>query len=106
MRFLNLYYVYDKLEQKCITTILPASSHLTAALGFMNAYIKNKENKIPYKNLSLKCCGKLKVLENGEYVQEIGYDEFYLDGKDVIEFIRQQINENGLDDGFIDEEDE
>lgn len=104
MKYLNLYYVYDKLECKCITNVIPASSHLTAALGFMNAYIKNKESKIPYKNLSLKCCGKLKVTENGEYIQDIGYDEFCLDGKDVVEYIRAQINENGLDDGFIDEE--
>ena len=104
MKNINLYYVFDKLENKTITTVLPASSHLTAALGFMNAYIKNKESKIPYKNLSLRCCGKLLVLENGEYKQDVDYDKFELDGKDCIEFIRSQIQENGLDDGFLDEE--
>lgn len=106
MKTLNLYYVYDKVGETTVTSVIPASSHLTAALGFRNAYITNKENKLNYKNLKLKCCGSLDIQFNGELRQSETFPDFSLDGGEVIEYIRDQINEKGLDDGFLDDEEE
>ena len=106
MKTINMYYVKDMVEEKCITTLLPASNHLTACLGFRNAYITNTENKIPYKNLKMICCGQFLVNENGEYTQDVSYPHWELSGSEIIGFIREQIADKGLDDGFLDEEDD
>ena len=106
MKTINLYYVLDRLNNTAITSIIPASEHLTACLGFRNSYILNKENKIPYKNLSLVCCGQLNVLENGAYKQNVSYEDWSISGSEVIDFIREEIANRGLDDGFLDEEDD
>lgn len=106
MKTINLYYVYDGINERAITSVIPSSSHLVAALGFRNSYITNKENKIPYKNLKLVCCGKLIVQENGCFKQDVSYEDWKLNGDEVISYIRQEIADRGLDDGFLDEEDE
>lgn len=106
MKNLYLYYVYDKVGETAVSSVIPASSHLTACLGFMNAYIKNKESKLSYKNLKLVCCGSLDIQFSGEMRQSETFPDFKLDGSEVIGYIKEQMLAKGLDDGFIDEEDE
>lgn len=106
MKTINLYYVLDRINDRSITQVIPASSHLTACLGFRNSYIVNKENKIPYKNLKLVCCGRLLVTENGGFKQDVSYEDWDINGSEVIDYIRQEISNRGLDDDFLDEENE
>ena len=104
MKKLNLYYVFDNVGETVVTGVIPASSHLTAALGFRNAYIQNKKSELNYKNLTLVCCDTLQVDDKGEYHRADSVDQFILDGNKIIDFIREQIQAKGLDDEFLDEE--
>lgn len=57
MKKLCLYQVFDNIGQSAITSIIPSTNDLTAALGFRNAYIKEKDpqkNPFGFKTLDLK----------------------------------------------------
>lgn len=45
MRTVNLYYVYDNINELAITSLIPAANDLVAAIGFRDSYITNEEYK-------------------------------------------------------------
>lgn len=103
MRKINLYYVYDTINETSITGIIPVNNHLTAALGFRDSYIKNKKNMINYQQLELRQFGVVEVNENGEF-GNIKNEGYVLPGKEVMEFISGEMKSRGIDDVFDEEE--
>lgn len=108
MKKLNLYQVYDNVGQSAITSIIPAVNDLTAALGFRNAYIQEKnpqKNPYQYKALDLKKVAELEVDESGIVVSCIPA-KWTIAGNEVMNFIQQEMQRLGVDDFILDDEKE
>lgn len=106
MKKLNLFYVYDNIGCTAITGIIPANNYLTAALGFKNAYVDNKDKKTNpynYKGLTLVCIGDVNVDSDGAmtFGEKITWE---MSGKDIIDFINDEFKARGMDDEFVNEE--
>lgn len=103
MKKINLYYVYDTINETAVTSVIPISNHLTAAIGFRDSYIKNKKSPYNYQQLILRQFATLDVNQDGEFgnVKNEGWE---LPGKDVMVFITSELKERGIDDIFEEEE--
>lgn len=108
MKKLNLYQVFDNVGQSAITTIIPAVNDLTAALGFRNAYIQEKnpqKNPYQYKALDLKKVAELEVDESGIVVSCLPA-KWTITGNEVMNFIQEEMQRLGVDDFILDDEKE
>ena len=103
MRNINLYYVFDTINETAVTGIIPVNNHLTAALGFRDSYIKNKKSPYNYQQLLLRQFGTVDVNENGEY-GNVQNDCWEIPGKEIMEFISSELKARGIDDTFDEEE--
>lgn len=108
MKKLNLYQVFDNVGQSTITSIIPASNDLTAALGFRNAYIQEKnpqKNPYKYKALDLKKVAELEVDESGLVISCLPA-KWTIAGSEIMNFIQSEMQRLGVDDFLLDEENE
>lgn len=105
MKTLNLYYVYDTINETSVTGPIPVNNHLTAAIGFRDSYIKNKKSPYNYQQLQLVYFGFLNVDENGEFsINTQSVEIKRLSGKEVMEYISSELKARGIDDLFDEEE--
>ena len=108
MKQMRLYQVFDNVGQTAITGIIPAANHLTACLGFRNAYIQEKDpNKNPYhyKALDLICVAVLELDEYG-IVKKVSEADWRTTGADVMKFIQDEMAARGVDDFIVDDDEE
>ena len=108
MKKLNLYQVYDNVGQEVITNVIPSASDLTAALGFRNSYILEKDkrkNPYQYKALDLKKVAEMEIDESG-LVVSCQPAKWTITGGMVMDFIQAEMKELGVDDFLLDEETE
>ena len=108
MKKLNLYQVFDNVGQSAITSIIPAVNDLTAALGFRNAYILEKnpqKNPYQYKALDLKKVAELEVDDSGIVVSCLSA-KWTIAGNEVMNFIQEEMQRLGVDDFILDDEKE
>lgn len=108
MKKLSLYQVFDNVGQSAITSIIPAVNDLTAALGFRNAYILEKnpqKNPYQYKALDLKKVAELEVDESGIVVSCLPA-KWTIAGNQVMSFIQEEMQRLGVDDFILDDEKE
>lgn len=108
MKKLNLYQVFDNIGQSAITSIIPTVNDLTAALGFRNSYIQEKnpqKNPYQYKALDLKKVAELEVDESGIVVSCLPA-KWTIAGNEVMNFIQQEMQRLGVDDFILDDEKE
>lgn len=112
MKTQGFYQVFDNVGGTAITGLIPAQNRLTAALGFRNAYMMDKDvTKNPYiktyKALELREVTIADVYEDGSlYVHQSGNDYWTLKGSDVIEFIQEEMKARGVDDFILDDDKE
>lgn len=115
MKTTAFYQVFDNVGGMAITGLIPAQNRLTAALGFRNAYMVEKDfNKNPYaktyKALELIEVTFADINEDGTYfVHESPADmanNWTLKGSDVISFIQQEMANRGVDDFILDDDKE
>lgn len=105
MKTLNLYYVYDTINETAVTGIIPVNNNLTAALGFRDSYIKNKKSPYNYQQLQLVHFGFVEVDENGCFTMPTQVcAPWVLPGKEVIGYITSELKDRGIDDIFDEEE--
>lgn len=106
MKKLELFYVYDTINECAITSVIPQNNLLTAALGFRDAYIKNKKSPYNYQQLELVNFGWLDVdVNTGELHQGCNVTaETRLSGKEVMNYIADELKKRGIDDVFDEEE--
>lgn len=105
MKRLELYYVFDAVGNCAITSVIPVSNALTAALGFRDSYIKNEKSPYNYKGLRLIHCGNLDVDENGNmFISEDQSRHDVIAGKDIMTFISAEMAALGIDDAFVEDE--
>lgn len=102
MRTLNLYYIYDNINECAITTIIPAANDLVAAIGFRDTYIKGKDKR-PYTAYDLVRFGVVDVDEDGQYhiTKLCNIDRIV--GRDIMNFISDEYKKLEIDDDFIEE---
>lgn len=111
MKTTGFYQVFDNVGGTAITGLIPAQNRLTAALGFRNAYMMEKDiNKNPYsktyKALDLIEVTIADVNDDGTmYIHQSGTDNWTLSGKDVINFIQEEMSARGVDDFILDDDD-
>lgn len=103
MKKLNLYYVYDTINEIAVTGIIPLDNHLTAALGFRDSYIKNKKSPYNYQQLMLKMFATVEINQDGEY-GNVKNDGWILPGKEIMDYIASELKARGIDDVFDEEE--
>lgn len=106
MKKLGLYQVYDNVAGECITGIIPATNNLTAALGFRNAYIKEKDpvkNPYQYKALELRKVAVLDLDDNG-LVKNVMNDTWSKEGGSIMNFISEEMQARGVDDFIVDDD--
>lgn len=103
MKTLNLYYVYDTINETSVTGIIPVSNHLTAALGFRDSYIKDKKSPYNYQQLQLKQFATVEINLDGEY-GNVKNEGWVLSGKEVMDYITSELKARGIDDLFDEEE--
>lgn len=103
MKKINLYYVYDTINETAVTGIIPINNHLTAAIGFRDSYIKNKKSPYNYQQLLLRQFATVELNENGEY-GNVKNDGWQIPGKEIVDFILDELKARGIDDTFDEEE--
>lgn len=103
MKNLNLYYVYDTINETSVTGIIPVNNHLTAALGFRDSYIKNKKSPYNYQQLEIKQFATVEINQDGEF-GNVKNDGWVLPGKEVMNYIASELKARGIDDIFDEEE--
>lgn len=110
MKTMSFFQVVDRVGGCAITQLIPAQNRLTAALGFRNAYIQEKDpqkNPYGYKALDLVEVAIADVQEDGLlYIHQSPAEMWSLSGKDVIDFITQEMKNRGVDDFILDDEKE
>lgn len=110
MKTMGFYQVIDHVGGCAITQLIPATNRLTAALGFRNAYMLEKDktkNPYQYKALELVEIGIADLNEDGTmYLHQSPADPWSLPGKDVIEFIKSEMATRGVDDFILDDDKE
>lgn len=106
MKKLELFYVFDTINECAVTGVIPVNNLLTAALGFRDSYIKNKKSPYNYQQLELVNFGWLDVdVNTGELHQGCNVvAETRLPGKEVMDYIANELKARGIDDNFDDEE--
>lgn len=110
MKTMCLFQVYDNVGQTFITNIIPSANRLTAALGFRNSYIQEKDPaKNPYarayKALELVEVAVCDVLDNGQFTN-FKQSDWTCKGSEIIELIRDEMAARDVDDFILDEENE
>lgn len=106
MKSISLFQVFDNIGQRYITEPIPCVNKLTAALGFFNSYIKEKDkNKNPFsfKALRLDCLCTFETDSIGKWHSPVMSD-WSCDGKDIKNFISSEMAALGVDDFFDSEE--
>lgn len=99
-----VYGVRDFVNKVSIVDFVICNNDLTAALGFYNSFIKQKNpNVVSYKMLELYCLGGLH--------DDDGKNDFYTlpeyftcKGSDIVDFIQSEYDRLGIDDDFVEEE--
>lgn len=107
MKKLELFYVYDTINECAITSVIPVNNLFTAALGFRDTYIKNKKSPYNYQQLELVNFGWLSVdVNTGELSQpdDVKWEETRLPGKEIMDYIANELKVRGIDDNFDEEE--
>lgn len=102
---MNLYYVYDNINECAITSIIPAANDLVAAIGFRDAYIKSKDKK-PYTAYDLVRFAKVDVDEDGQFFVNQPGEVKRLTGREVMVFISNELKKLDVDDDFVEENEE
>lgn len=108
MKTIRLYQVFDNVGQTTITNIIPAANNITAALGFRNAYIAEKDplkNPYHYQALDLICVAQLEIDENG-LVTKVTEAEWKKEGSSIMQYIKDEMAARGVDDFILDDEEE
>lgn len=108
MKTMELYQVFDNVGMTTITGILPAANKLTAALGFRNAYILEKnpqKNPYQYKALDLIKVANLELNDDGLVVKATSA-EWSISGSEIMNFIQDEMKARGVDDFILDEDEE
>lgn len=112
MKTTAFYQVFDNVGGMAITGLIPAQNRLTAALGFRNAYMLEKDktkNPFQYKALELVEVTIADILDDGTlYIHQSPdmIDRWSISGKDIISFIQEEMKERGVDDFILDDEKE
>lgn len=112
MKTTGFYQVFDNVGGVAITGLIPASNRLTAALGFRNAYMMEKDlQKNPYarsyKALDLIEVTIADVNDDGTlFIHQSGNDNWTISGRDIIEFIQDEMKNKGVDDFILDNDKE
>lgn len=110
MRTINLYYVYDNINEMAITNFIPAANDLVAAIGFRDSYITNEEYKKKgnFKALDLVRFAQLDITEDGEFFvndSNIQFNEVKrFQGNEIMNFIKDKMIELGIDDNIVEEQ--
>ena len=100
---IQLYYVRSITDNCIISPMIPQMNDLTAAIGFAQAYIKEKDplkNPYDYKELELvrfavieSTIGEMAVTTTTKHV---------LKGSQVFDFVNEAMKKRGIDDFFVD----
>lgn len=110
MKTMGFYQVIDNVGGCAITQLIPAQNRLTAALGFRNAYMLEKDpkkNPYQYKALELVEVTIADVQDDGMlYIHQSPQDMWSISGKDIIEFIETEMKNRGVDDFILDDDKE
>lgn len=107
MKKLGLYYVFDRIDDTAITPVITSTNDLTAALGFRNAYIANKQTKLNYQSLQLVHFGQVFVDEEGRFTVDVDFkDKSIIQGSDIMTFIQSEMTARGIKDDFLEEDKE
>lgn len=110
MKTLGFYQVIDNVGGCAITQLIPAQNRLTAALGFRNAYMLEKDpakNPYQYKALELIEVTIADIQDDGMmYVHQSPSEMWSISGKDIINFIQDEMKERGVDDFILDDDKE
>lgn len=106
MKKLELFYVFDTINECAVTGVIPVNNLLTAALGFRDTYIKNKKSPYNYQQLVLVNFGYLDVDANTGELYQPGKSGTVskLPGKEIMEYIATELKARGIDDDFDEEE--
>lgn len=103
MNKIQLYYVKSRTENCVISPMIPCSNDLTAAVGFANAYIKEKDpikNPYDYRELDLI---RFAVIDESPDAMNISTTTHHvLKGSEVFDFVNDAMKKRGIDDYFID----
>lgn len=110
MRTVNMYYVYDNVNEIAITNFIPSPNDLSAAINFRDIYINGEEMKkrgINYKALDLVRFGQVDISQDGElFINEnnIHFNEVVrFQGNDILKFINDKMIELGIEDNLVEE---
>lgn len=110
MKTVGFYQVMDNVGGCAITQLIPAANRLTAALGFRNAYIQEKDkmkNPFQYKALELVEVTIADVNDDGSlYVHQTPNDCWSIRGNDIMSFISNEMKARGVDDFIVDDDQE
>lgn len=110
MKTMGFYQVIDHVGGCAITQLIPAQNRLTAALGFRNAYMQEKDpqkNPYSYKALELVEVGIADLNEDGTmFLHQSPTDPWSISGKNIIDFIQEEMAARGVDDFLLDDDKE
>lgn len=110
MKTMSFFQVVDRVGGCAITQLIPAQNRLTAALGFRNAYILEKDpqkNPYGYKALDLVEIAIADVQEDGVlFIHQSPTEMWSISGKDIGEFITNEMKDRGVDDFILDDDKE
>lgn len=102
-----IYSVRDMVNGVSIVDTVVCNNDLTAALGFYNSFIKYKNpSVVSYKMLELYCLGGLHEDSKGKLDIYQTLDGFSCKGSDIVDFIQSEYDRLGIDDDFIDDNNE
>lgn len=110
MKTMGFYQVIDHVGECAITQLIPAQNRLTAALGFRNAYMQEKDpkkNPYQYKALELVEVTIADLNDDGTmFVHQSPDEPWSICGKDIIDFIQSEMQARGVDDFILDDDKE
>lgn len=108
MKTVGFYQVMDNVGGCAITQLIPAANRLTAALGFRNAYIQQKDpqkNPYQYKALELIEVCIADVQDDGMlFVHQTPTECWSIRGSEIMSFITQEMKDRGVDDFIVDDD--
>lgn len=110
MKTVGFYQVMDNVGGCAITQLIPSSNRLTAALGFRDAYIQQKDpqkNPYQYKALELIEVCIADVEDDGMlYVHQTPTECWSIRGSEIMNFISDEMKNRGVDDFIVDDDKE
>lgn len=110
MKTMAFFQVIDNVGGCAITQLIPASNRLTAALGFRNAYITQKDkqkNPYMYQALELVEIGIADINDDGTmFLHQSPADMWSISGKNIMQFIQDEMKSRGVDDFVLDDDEE